>query len=77
MCYPTPVFIMGSYNTDGTPNAMNAVWGSINEEPEISICVDDTHKTAENLLARRAFTVSMATAKMLATCDYVGIVSGN
>ncbi len=76
MCYPMPVFIIGTYNADGTPNAMNAAWGGISEETEITICVDSTHKTAENLLARRAFTVSMATAKMLAACDYVGIVSG-
>ena len=26
---------------------------------------------------RKAFTVSMATAKYMAACDYVGIVSGN
>lgn len=77
MCYPMPVFIIGTYNADGTPNAMNAAWGGISEETEISICVDSTHKTAENLIARKAFTVSMATAKMLAACDYVGIVSGN
>ena len=76
MCYPMPVFIIGTYNADGTPNAMNAAWGGISEETEITICVDNTHKTAENLLARRAFTVSMATAKMMAACDYVGIVSG-
>ena len=77
MCYPMPVFIIGTYNADGTPNAMNAAWGGISEETEISICVDDRHKTAEDLLARKAFTVSMATAKMLSACDYVGIVSGN
>ena len=77
MCYPMPVFIIGTYNADGTPNAMNAAWGGISEETEISICVDAAHKTAENLLARKAFTVSMATAKMMAACDYVGIVSGN
>ena len=77
MCYPMPVFIIGTYNADGTPNAMNAAWGGISEETEITICVDNTHKTAENLLARKAFTVSMATAKMMAACDYVGIVSGN
>ena len=76
MCYPMPVFIIGTYNTDGTPNAVNAAWGGISEETEITICVDNTHKTAENLLARKAFTVSMATAKMLTACDYVGIVSG-
>ena len=77
MCYPMPVFIIGTFNADGTPNAMNAAWGGISEETEITICVDNTHKTAENLLARRAFTVSMATAKMMTACDYVGIVSGN
>ena len=77
MCYPMPVFIIGTYNADGTPNAMNAAWGGISEEAEISICVDNTHKTAENLIARKAFTVSMATAKYIAACDYVGIVSGN
>ena len=76
MCYPMPVFIIGTYNADGSPNAMNAAWGGISEETEITICVDNTHKTAENLLARKAFTVSMATAKMMAACDYVGIVSG-
>ena len=76
MCYPMPVFIIGTYNEDGTPNAMNAAWGGISEEQEISICVDSGHKTAENLKARKAFTVSMATADYLAACDYVGIVSG-
>ena len=77
MCYPMPVFIIGTYNADGTPNAMNAAWGGISEEAEITICIDSEHKTAENLLSRKAFTVSMATAKMLNACDYVGIVSGN
>ena len=77
MCYPMPVFIIGTYNEDETPNAMNAAWGGISEETEITICVDSGHKTAENLLARKAFTVSMATAETLAACDYVGIVSGN
>ena len=77
MCYPMPVFIIGTYNADGTPNAMNAAWGGISEEAEISLCVDNSHKSAENLMARKAFTVSMATADTLAACDYVGLVSGN
>ena len=77
MCYPMPVFIIGTYNADSTPNAMNAAWGGISEDKEISICVDSEHKTAENLAIRKAFTVSMATADTLAACDYVGLVSGN
>ena len=75
--YPMPVFIIATYNEDGTANAMNAAWGGISEEREISICVDCGHKTAANLKARQAFTVSMANEKCMAACDYVGIVSGN
>jgi len=77
MCYPMPVYIIGTYNKDGTPNAMNAAWGGISEEAEISICISEDHRTTENILARKAFTVSMATAKYIGACDYVGIVSGN
>ena len=77
MCYPMPVYIIGTYGADGTPNAMNAAWGGISEDTEISICISADHKTTENILARKAFTVSMATAKYMAACDYVGIVSGN
>lgn len=76
VCYPMPVFIIGTYNADGSANAMNAAWGGISEEREISLCVSADHKTTENILARKAFTVSMATADTAAACDYVGIVSG-
>ena len=76
-CYPMPVYVIGTYNADGSVNAMVAAWGGISEEKEISICVDDAHKTVENFLKSGAFTVSMATEKMLKACDYVGMVSGN
>ena len=29
ICYPMPVFIIGTYNADGTPHAMTAAWGVI------------------------------------------------
>lgn len=74
--YPQPVFIIGSYDENGIPNAMNAAWGGISEENEISLCISAGHKTTENLLARGAFTVSMGEATYLAACDYLGIVSG-
>ena len=75
--YPQPVFIIGTYNEDGTPNAMNAAWGGISEEAEISMCISPEHKTTANILARKAFTVSMADADHVVECDYVGIASGN
>ena len=72
-----PVFILGTYDECGVANAMNAAWGGISEENEISICISADHKTTYNLLERGAFTVSMATADFVKECDYVGIVSGN
>ena len=75
--YPMPVLMIGTYNADGSANIMNAAWGGISEEDEITICVDSAHKTAENLMDRCAFTVSIGTADMLVSCDYVGITSGN
>lgn len=75
--YPQPVFIIGSYDEAGTPDAMNAAWGGISESNEISMCLSAGHKTVKNILARKAFTVSMGTAETLVSCDFVGLVSGN
>ena len=77
LCYPQPVFILAAYGEDGVPNAMNAAWGGITEETEITICVSAEHKTTANILFSKAFTVSMADADHVAACDYVGVVSGN
>ena len=75
--YPMPVLIIGSYDEEGIPNAMNAAWGGISEETEISICVSDDHKTTANILKRGAFTVSMADKENVVAADYVGMVSGD
>lgn len=75
--YPQPVFIIATYDEDGTPDAMNAAWGGISEENQISICISEDHKTTKNIEIKKAFTVSMATADNVKACDYVGVVSGN
>lgn len=75
--YPQPVFIIASYGEDGTPDAMNAAWGGISEGNEISMCMSAGHKTTKNILAKKAFTISMADAEHVVACDYVGIASGN
>lgn len=62
LSYPQPVFIIATYGEDGTPDAMNAAWGGISEENEISLCLSAGHKTVKNILKRGAFTISMADA---------------
>lgn len=75
--YPQPVLIIGSYDENGVPDAMNAAWGGISEFHQVSICLSPEHKTVKNILKTREFTVSMADAAHVAECDYVGIVSAN
>ena len=75
--YPQPVFIIATYGEDGTPDAMNAAWGGISDDTQISMCLSPGHKTVANILARGAFTVSMADAAHVTECDYVGIESAN
>lgn len=75
--YPQPVFIIATYDEDGRPDAMNAAWGGISDDTQISMCLSANHKTVKNILHRKAFTVSMADAEHVAACDYVGVVSGN
>ena len=75
--YPLPVLIIGSYDTDGTPNAMNAAWGTICDTAQVVICVSNTHKTMQNILKTREFTLAIADRDNIVASDYVGIVSAN
>lgn len=58
-------------------DAMNAAWGGISNDTQITMCLSAGHKTVKNILKRGAFTVSMADEAHVAACDYVGIVSAN
>ncbi len=77
LLYPMPVLIIATYNENGTMNAMNAAWGCAADMDKICIFVASAHKTMENIRARKAFTVSMATKDQMLAADFVGIVSGN
>ena len=74
--YPMPVLIVGTYDENGVPNAMNAAWGSITDSKEISISMSE-HKTTKNFALAGAFTVSIATEDTLVPCDYVGLESAD
>lgn len=74
---PQPVWIIATYDENGVPDAMNAAWGGISEENEISVCLSPGHKTCKNFAKTGAFTVSMADKAHVVGCDYVGIASAN
>ena len=72
---PLPVLIIGTYDAQGVPNAMNAAWGTQSDFDEITITLSP-HKTTDNLKIKKAFTVAFATKDTLIASDYFGIASG-
>lgn len=72
---PQPVLIIGTYDENGTPNAMNAAWGGQWDANEIMISLG-SHATTDNLNRCPDFTVAFATKDTLVASDFVGIVSG-
>ncbi len=71
---PMPVLIIGTYDENGTPNAMNAAWGGQWDQNEIMISMG-SHATTKNLDRYGEFTVAFATVETMVASDYVGIVS--
>ncbi len=71
---PQPVLIIGTYDKEGRPNAMNAAWAGQWDAQEIMISMGK-HATTDNLDANGDFTVAFATKETLVAADYVGIVS--
>lgn len=75
--YPLPVLIIGTYDKNGNPDAMNAAWGGLYEANMVEQCLSAGHKTTQNIKDKGAFTVSFADAAHVTACDYVGTVSAN
>ena len=71
---PQPVLIIGTYDKDVKPNAMNAAWAGQWDAHEIMISMG-SHATTENLNLQGEFTVAFATTETMVAADYVGIVS--
>lgn len=75
--YPLPVLIVGTFDEKGQANAMNAAWGGIYGVNKVILCLTETHKTTQNIIARGAFTISFADEKNVVASDYVGLESAN
>lgn len=73
---PTPMLLIGTYNDDGTPNAMVATWGVTATWEVVELNLYKVRKTTGNIKTRKAFTVSCVAKDTLAQCDYPATVSG-
>jgi Conserved protein/domain typically associated with flavoprotein oxygenases, DIM6/NTAB family len=75
--FPMPVLMISTYNDDDSVNVMNMAWGGICGENLVALNITETHKTAQNIKKRGAFTLSIADTDHLEEADFFGIASGN
>ena len=78
IAYPTPVFLVGSYDENNSPNLMTAAWGGIccSKPPSIAVSLRAATYSHGNIVRRGAFTISIATRDFARHADYSGIFSG-
>lgn len=78
LLYPTPVLVVGTYNPDGKPNVMTASWGGIccSQPPCVNVSLRKATFSYQNIIDRKAFTLSIPSKEYVRQADYFGIASG-
>jgi flavin reductase (DIM6/NTAB) family NADH-FMN oxidoreductase RutF len=78
LIYPTPVWCVGSYDSNGNPNVMTIAWGGIccSQPPCVTISLRKATFTYGNIMARQAYTLSVPSVEHVREADFFGVVSG-
>lgn len=78
LIYPTPVWVVGTYDKEGNPNAATVAWGGVcsSQPPALAISLRKSRYSYENIMERKAFTVNVPSADQVVIADYCGIASG-
>ena len=78
LVFTTPVWIIGTYDKNGKPNACAVAWGGVtcSKPPCVGISLRKATYSYENIMDKKAFTVNVTSEKYVKEADYFGIVSG-
>jgi flavin reductase (DIM6/NTAB) family NADH-FMN oxidoreductase RutF len=78
LAFPTPVWVVGTYDVNDRPNIMTAAWAAIccSKPPCLAVSLRKATYTYGNLVARQAFTVSIPSEDHVREADYLGMASG-
>jgi flavin reductase (DIM6/NTAB) family NADH-FMN oxidoreductase RutF len=78
LSFITPVWVVGTYDKDEKPNVMTAAWGGIccSKPPCIYVSLRKHRYSYNNIVERKAFTVSVPSEDFAKQADYFGIASG-
>lgn len=78
LIFPTPVWVVGTYDSGGRPNIMTIAWGGIccSQPPCVAVSLRKATYSFGNIVARKAFTINVPSEEQVKAADYVGMVSG-
>ena len=78
LAYPCPVWCVGSYDANDQPNLMTIAWGGIccSKPPAVTISLRKATYTYGNIMARKAYTISIPSVDYVKQADYVGMATG-
>jgi flavin reductase (DIM6/NTAB) family NADH-FMN oxidoreductase RutF len=78
LVYPTPVWIVGTYDSDGRPNIMTAAWCGVccSKPPCVAVSLQKVRHSYDAIMQRRAFTISVPSQDQVKVADFLGTVSG-
>jgi flavin reductase (DIM6/NTAB) family NADH-FMN oxidoreductase RutF len=78
MPMPAPVWVVGTYDSNGTPNIMTAAWAGIccSRPPCLYVSLRKATYSYGNILERKAFSINVPSQQFVREADFAGIVSG-
>jgi len=76
--FPTPTWVVGSYDIKGKADMMTAAWcGIANSTPaSVFVAIQPVRYTYENIVEKREFTICIPSEEYAKEADYFGIESG-
>jgi flavin reductase (DIM6/NTAB) family NADH-FMN oxidoreductase RutF len=78
LAFPSPAWVIGTYDMFGNPNAATVAWGGIccSEPPCVSISLRKATYSYTNIMEKEAFTVNIPSEEHVRETDYFGMESG-
>ena len=79
LVYPTPTWVVGTYDKEDKPNAATVAWGGIccSEPPCIAISLRKATYSYGNIVQRKAFTVNVPSETHVKQADFFGLFKGD
>jgi len=78
LVFPTPTWVVGTYDGKGKPNVMTAAWGGIccSTPPCVGVSLREATYTYGAIIEREAFTVNVPSEAYAEETDFFGMASG-